>query len=376
MHLSLTMLQLYDFMLAVKENGEPLLSDALRLKEIPSLYGIRAIAAFVVLLWHFGLTWADGSFAVICFFVLSGFLITFLLIQEYERTGAISIRKFYARRSLRILPASYVFLLCWAVLRTVAGKGIHWPQWLAALTYTRNYYQGLYRPDPPQVLHFWSLAVEEQFYLLWPPLFLVALKRRANVTGWLVGFFSVVVALRLALCWLGVNGEYIYTAFETRADALALGCLIAVLACRGSETRFLAFSPLTGVIWFMLVVIVKLVMSHFGRFAIALYMSVLPLAFAGILVCAIRYHKHRLYSWLNTRPMRYLGLLSYSLYLYHPIGNSLAQRHGNGTLLAAGLGVGLAIASYHVVEKPFLRLKGRWTVVEPSSKTTAVVNRF
>jgi peptidoglycan/LPS O-acetylase OafA/YrhL len=131
------------------------LSAAVSAKEIPSLNGIRAIASFAVMFYHLGWRWSDGPFAVVCFFVLSGFLITHLLLGEYGRTGTVSIKSFYVRRSLRILPACYGYLACWGALRILAGRGIDWGQFLSAALYVRNYYEAIMMPAHPALVHTW-----------------------------------------------------------------------------------------------------------------------------------------------------------------------------------------------------------------------------
>jgi peptidoglycan/LPS O-acetylase OafA/YrhL len=128
--------------------------------EIPSLYGIRGIAAMTVVLSHIGVPASNAMYAVICFFVLSGFLITHLLLVELDRTADISLRRFYLRRALRIFPAFYGYALCYVLGRLVLKLPIDWPVLISCLTYTSNYFFAFSGHPLATMLHTWSLAVE------------------------------------------------------------------------------------------------------------------------------------------------------------------------------------------------------------------------
>ena len=136
-------------------------------RHLPGLDGLRALSVFTVIAYHAGAP-VPGDLGVSAFFVLSGFLITWLLMKELEETGRISLRDFYARRTLRIFPAYYVFIIGSLVLDT--ARGFPWPgeMTLSAFTYTVNYYNAIRGHPSTGIAHAWSLAVEEQFYLLWP----------------------------------------------------------------------------------------------------------------------------------------------------------------------------------------------------------------
>ena len=131
---------------------------------------------------HLGLTWMPAGLGVLAFFVLSGFLITWLLLKEHERYGSISLRLFYIRRSLTIFPAFYVYAAIVIGGLLVVGGRIVWPQVAASLLYVNNYYQAIYGDPNTGLSHTWSLGVEEQFYLLWPVVFVSLLRRPQK--GW------------------------------------------------------------------------------------------------------------------------------------------------------------------------------------------------
>src|SRR5664280_3750068 len=157
------------------------------LSRLPSLDGWRAFSIAMVLGSHstfaagFPKTWHplfnlafDGNLGVRCFFLISGFLITWLMIIEADRSGRVNLRHFYARRALRILPVYFGFLLVIALLQWMTPFVLSRHIWLCNLTFTRNFVEGDFTTD-----HLWSLSVEEQFYLLWPGIFL-ALGMTAN----------------------------------------------------------------------------------------------------------------------------------------------------------------------------------------------------
>ena len=130
-------------------------------REIPSLYGIRGVAAMSVVLYHLKVPGFSGPFAVICFFVLSGFLITHLLLREQDRTGTISLLGFYRRRAFRILPAFFGFIAVYVVARLLLHLPIDWETIGWSVAYLNNYHYGAHALN-----HCWSLSVEEQFYAL------------------------------------------------------------------------------------------------------------------------------------------------------------------------------------------------------------------
>jgi peptidoglycan/LPS O-acetylase OafA/YrhL len=207
------------------------LESALRLKHIPGLDAIRAVAVSMVVFMHFGyLPTATGELGVMMFFVLSGFLITRILLIEYRKNGTISLREFY-RRTLRIFPTFYACWLLETLLITFHREPIRWWEPWVSFFYLNDYARAIAGPAMTQyMLVSWSLAVEEQFYLLWPAVLLWMLVSRKN-TGRAVAFFILGVWLHRAILFVGfhVSYGYIYHAFDTRIDALMIGSLLAIL---------------------------------------------------------------------------------------------------------------------------------------------------
>lgn len=345
------------------------LSEVMRARHLPALDGLRAVAAFAVVAYHgrYYLGYYPPVDGVTIFFVLSGFLITTLLLKEWDAAGRISLRSFYVRRSLRIFPAYYVFVLCsWAI------DSLRHDAWspslgLAAVFYWVDYLNAFNGHEAGRsVAHAWSLAIEEQFYLLWPPLFTLLMRRgesalrRALVLAVVIGS-----AWRALLTGAGADESYLYNAFDTRFDNLAVGCLLATLvrddwfAALGRRLAAAALAPLVTI------VLMAAVLRGLGsgqRFAFGMVIYCLPIAV--LLVQLLQLHPYLLWRWLDSAPMRFLGNLSYSIYLYHLRALRVGTWFGafpTVVQLAIGVSVtiGVAAGSYFLVERPFLRIKDR-----------------
>jgi peptidoglycan/LPS O-acetylase OafA/YrhL len=347
------------------------LESGLSGKRLPALDGIRAVAVFLVIFYHAGIPGVPGGLGVLLFFVLSGFLITWLMLGEVERSRTVSLRKFYARRSLRIFPAFYayaMFILSYALLR---GRAVVWPQVVASLLYVNNYWQGLHGDPGTGFSHTWSLAVEEQFYLLWPAVFVMFCRNGRHLVRFLCVSIILVWVYRFLLV-PHVNQGYVYEAFDTRADSLLCGCLLAVVLRHHIWIRFfrgLCSGPAMGVMTILLLMASSLAELLAGtdyrdRFGFAIN-SVLA---AVLLTQAIALRATPLFAWLERRWVRYLGGISYSLYLWQQFAIPAAER----ALLPFGRGIAVvgetiaciaaASVSYFVIERPALRLKERFEV--------------
>ncbi|MCU1261348.1 MAG: acyltransferase 3, partial [Bryobacterales bacterium] len=194
------------------------------------LNGLRAISVFLVIIYHSGFENAPGGLGVLMFFVISGFLITWLLLKENTRKGTVSLKRFYARRSFRIFPAFYAYALLTVILLAAFHKRINVPQTMASLFYLANYYQALNGDPGTAFSHTWSLGIEEQFYLFWPLLFLKIRNRTALLVRVPLLLIVAVWIYRAILKFgLHVWQGYFYEAFDTRMDHLFIGCLLAIL---------------------------------------------------------------------------------------------------------------------------------------------------
>jgi peptidoglycan/LPS O-acetylase OafA/YrhL len=333
--------------------------------QIPALHGIRAIAVFLVILYHFGLPF-PGAHGVLIFFVLSGFLITWLLLKEHERSGSISLKGFYKRRILRIFPAFYFY---WAVLVSlllITGKNILWPHAVSSLFYLSNYYNAIFGDPNNGLSHTWSLAIEEQFYLLWPFVFSRLAHDLKKMTIVLIGIIGGVWVYRCILLFVfHVDQAYFYAAFDTRLDSLMMGCLLAVLMKRRvlmSVWRNVSRSPVLP-----LSTCALFVASIFAgpalipRYRDFIGFAVDPVLVAILIVQLIALSSTAYFGWLDWRPVRFLGDISYSLYLWQQLTLGLTSHLQFPMLarlsIALALTIMVASVSYYAVERPFLRLK-------------------
>ena len=363
----------------------PVLETNLRRATIPKLNGLRAIGAFIVVAYHYGLPYVPAGFGVLSFFVMSGFLITWLLLKEREKTGGVSLRAFYARRSLRIFPAFYVYWLAAIVLYGVAGLSINWPQAWASFFYVANYYQGLNGYPSSAFSHTWSLGIEEQFYLLWPAAFIVLTSRPRQMLAVLVGSIAAIDVYRIALHSIGVPEEYIYTALDTRLDHLLVGCAIAV------ALHHKLWVPLWNVIArreSLPLIVALLIGSIVSGNAYGFdYRNTIGFAIdpilIGLLLVRLLSIDDRETAWMDSRAVAYLGTISYSTYLYQqmllwPAGRILRSIGAPEviTFVVSTFAVwGAAALSYEVVERPFLRLKRLWSPDARQQSLRTVITR-
>jgi peptidoglycan/LPS O-acetylase OafA/YrhL len=353
----------------------------------PGLDGLRAVAIAGVLLYHAGFRWMPGGLlGVDLFFVISGFLITSLLVGELQRTGGIALVSFYGRRARRLLPALAVVLVV-----TTAGIALLSPHELArfrgdlvaSLGYVTNwwfivrhesYFVAAGRPSPFQ--HLWSLAVEEQFYLLWP-LGLLALWRSLTGSGRLLRVAAVaLLGAVLSAGWMavlavhhhlpyGADSSRVYFGTDTHASALLVGVAAAALLA-GTRGVLWQFRPpresaavdatggvaLLAVCWAMM---------RTSEFSPALYRGgfFLFAVVAAVAVVAASRPGSMLESALGSKPLRWVGTRSYGLYLWHwPLfvytrpQLDLPLTGAADAMLRLALTAALAEASYRLVERP------------------------
>ncbi len=357
-------------MKADKGNPSPAPPPWLYAGRIPSLDGLRACAVGAVVLAHahqthgFPNIWAlrvlgqCGHVGVDLFFVLSGFLITLLLGREYDRTESVALAHFYLRRVLRIIPAYIAYLATVAVLQFAGVAEVPAVDWLAAGTYTMNF---RHRPAW-EVGHTWSLSIEEHFYLLWPPLFALL---RARRLAWLLVILLVAEPLvRIAILIFAPHESAMTDLWTfTRLDCIAAGCLLAVL---GRSSRLQCQLDRVGKFWpaALLTLAAALTCSFLsGSFEVAVAPSMIALNLALIVWATAR----RAPRWLNGWVIAAVGVGSYSLYLWqqlflNPRREAWWTTFPQNVLLAALC----ALASYWLVERPFLRLKREPTKADPT----------
>lgn len=334
----------------------------------PALDGLRGAAILAVMGFHAAWTPQGGWAGVDIFFVLSGYLITRLLAAERATTGEIEIGRFYLRRLLRLGPALAALIVAELAYALIASDRQAVLQSVAfAATYTMNFNRAFgFAPDGFGTLgHTWSLAMEEQFYLLWPWLFLFIARRRPLV--WISGALIAIICWRFFLVLHGADPERTYNGFDTHADALLIGCAIALMPlsdrARGLVNRF-AFVPAFGLAAIILLMPHRTIEAQsWGLTAAAICSGLLIIAStqAGL--------AQRV---LSARPLVHLGRISYGFYLWHfpilKIGGSYLGRSWPATLVLLGVSYLVALASYRFIERPFLRLKTRVASIKNSDR--------
>lgn len=351
----------------------------MRAEHYPSLNGLRGLSILLVLYGHVERTdgfplplstslWGDlGYLGVKVFFVISGFLITGLLLDEHAQHGRISLRRFYARRTLRIFPAFYSFIVVAALLSMYNVITLPWQDLIIAATYIKNltYGQSWY------VEHTWSLAVEEQFYLLWPmliiilrphwrcivPLAVVALAPWLRLYAWRhpEAIANILPDLLMPFPHALIAGF----------DAIAMGCLLAfVKHWLVDNKKYLQF---TGSVYFWLLPILGISMnrwlSHPIGHGVWMAETILNVTIAICIERFIRLPNRRSGQFLNSSTMVWIGTLSYSIYLWQQL---FLNRHTTSWIASFPQNLvfvfTVACVSYYGIERTFLKIKQRFQV--------------
>jgi peptidoglycan/LPS O-acetylase OafA/YrhL len=356
---------------------------------IGALDGVRGIAILLVLAFHFawaGISQFDlhyrflsimtfGWCGVDLFFVLSGFLITGILYDQ--RHSNHYFRSFYARRILRIFPLYYGALLSVALLKALwwqpqwGSWGTRSPLWLDF--YLTNFVIAAngWSAVGDGLAHFWSLAVEEHFYLVWPFLVLLGTRRQLMAAAAALAVFAL--ALRSFLLLSGTTAEAVFVLTPARIDALAIGalCSLAIRGPGGSNILRLAIvAMLSCGFCVLLIVVVRHTLSNYDIVMETLGLTLLALTFGGVILTGVMWQPFKIV--LNLGILRWFGRYSYGLYVWHQIIIFILFQPAIRNLLGVqrtttastfyilstfALVMLVSVASYHLWEKPFLSLK-------------------
>lgn len=323
----------------------------------PSLDGLRAVAVLAVVAFHCQVPYASGgSIGVDVFFVLSGYLITSILRAELKETGSISLRRFYWRRALRLWPPLLLMLAGFAI-----ASPILFPEAdvlghvLLAGLYLSDYSFAFWR-QPAWLGHTWSLAVEEHFYLIWPALMLLIAKLSVRqAVAVLALAFIVATAWRVVDLMAWGDFHRTYFRFDTRMSGLILGGLVAVLPWRPTDKEATWIGRMSGFVLGVALVAPRLI-------PIPLVWLVVDLAAAGFVLSLVSGHATTFGQMLSRPLLVYLGMISYSLYLWHVPMAVLLRDHFDPALtvlIVASLSIGIAALSWEFVEKPLKAMRER-----------------
>ncbi|WP_121866668.1 acyltransferase family protein [Glutamicibacter nicotianae] len=333
---------------------------------VSELDGIRALAVLAVMVFHArGSLMPGGFIGVDVFFVLSGYLITQILMREYDKHAKVSLVNFYMRRALRLLPAlfaaSAVLFALYTLFPSIPESQASKTGILGALTYSASWLAALDIADLGTMLPTWSLSVEEHFYLIWPVCFLLLIRgsRRWRQFTWipliLACFYPVVLYVAF-----GASIERIYYAPDTRAFQLLIGCALAMNYRR--LRRFISTPVFILSVAFLALFVFFENRLNFNSYAAGAIILV-PVASAAIVVHVVERRSRIVSQFLSLRPLVWVGQRSYGIYLWNvPLIGLLWFLGDSPAALAAKLVACFAIPglSYALLERPCLRLKDRW----------------
>jgi len=347
----------------------------------PSLDGLRAVAVLAVMSWHYVLPGVKGGFlGVDIFFVLSGFLITRLLVEEWELSSRIHLGRFYLRRMLRLFPALFLVLLVTLPIVPRIWTGY-------ALLYVTNWGILAGKLNSCAIMQLWSLSVEEQFYLVWPPLLLglLALKVPRRVIGAVVFLLAASSAAFKIVGWHDIDSwSRSYFGSDARADELLIGCGLALFMSwstvpqRTWFRRAVQVATIPALLWLGYLIVAsavywRLLYQQAGLTLAALATCILILQCLIAPVPGVR-------AFLAWPPLVVIGRMSYGLYLWHtPVAWVTDARHYDWVpilsrpvqfIVRVLLTFAIAGASYRFLELPLLKLKHRFS---PAERHTATI---
>jgi peptidoglycan/LPS O-acetylase OafA/YrhL len=328
-----------------------------RTKRLPGLDGLRAISIALVLISHSGglrpepadSLRSKGAFGVDIFFVLSGYLITHLLIAEESRFGVFDLRKFYLRRALRILPPAMLYLCCLTILGLLGVLALRPWDVIPCVFFFRNLTTGAGVTG-----HFWSLSIEEQFYLLWP--LTLSFVRSTHARLALIGALVVAAPFWRQLNIIVSSAQYVnFVRIDLKYDVLLIGCGLALIRSSGVrmpavlQSRYVPIVSLAGIIadlfWLEQLRVVRIFSPSMSYFCVAMLINYV-----------VEHPSGSLGTFLNWRLVVWLGALSYSLYIWQQLAFTLANNFGVAVIFA----LAMAALSYYVVERPFNSLRNRF----------------
>jgi peptidoglycan/LPS O-acetylase OafA/YrhL len=344
---------------------------------IPTLDGWRAVAILAVMASHAGHSYsaatgresffdriASGTHGVNLFFAISGLLITSRLLEEWDTSSRVSLKRFYTRRAFRILPPALLYLGVVALLGVLGLLPVVWSEFVAATLFFRNYLPVILGPNGAGFFtsHYWSLGVEEHFYLFWPALLLLAGRKRALpvaiVIAVLVAVWRHFEAWREIMLYNAIQPTY-FARSDTRIDSIMWG-VVAALALSRPEVRAFVERYLSTIVYLAFVALYGAIVYRYGTRPTFWEASIVPVLIVGTVLRP----QTMLGRVLENPAMRWIGRLSYSLYLwefffvYYPgVPSTLGVWQTFPLNLIAA--VVCATASYYLVERPLVRVGHR-----------------
>lgn len=334
-----------------------------RLERNPAFDGIRTLAIFLVLAVHCYLPELPGGFiGVDIFFVLSGYLITVLLLKEIGVTGQVDIWRFYVRRALRLTPPLLSLLVVYVVFAPFVWPEMSWLEHVGCATlaglYLSDYAYALAK-QPFYLVHTWSLAVEEHYYLLWPVV-LLFLQRLSKATA----ICTLIGAILVASIWRPLNLLYfldvvpVYFRFDAHYSGLAWGSLLAIADVRIGKR----FSDSVACLSLLVIAVGAATWVIEEPYYLIWGMPLTNMSAAALIV-AMQNGNGAVYRLFSFRPMAYLGQISYAIYLWHYPFARYLREHVDPHLafmIVVAISVPIAMLSWHLIEMPLQKLRHQY----------------
>ena len=349
---------------------------------IPSLDGLRAVSVLIVVSAHAGFGhFIPGGLGVTIFFFLSGYLITTLFIKEFEYTNSIAIPAFYARRMLRLFPPLLIALAIAYALTAMnlLSGGITVAGIASQLLYFANYHGIFFAtvdavPTGTGIL--WSLAVEEHFYLLYPFVVLAAIRLRLSPLVFVAFLITACLAILAWRCYLATGAKFnearTYYASDTRFDSIIFGCILALVANPALERRAERRLRIRdfGILVASLTLLFSTIIFRDPLFRETIRYTLQGIALCPIFYYAIKYPDHHFFAWLNSKPIRRIGVYSYAIYLIHfVVLNFMFEQvpyflESSALSFVGGLAISIAFAFLvdRFVDSYFRRLRHRFRI--------------
>ncbi len=338
--------------------------SVLRDSRLPCIDALRFIAATIVIIDHGGIKFSAGD-GVQFFLILSGFLFTWLFCIEWEKTKTLDVRRFFLRRFMRLMPAFWCARAFTVIAKGALGLPIDWAHLSSVLFFYGNYYNAFNHHPHTGFDIYWTLSLQEQFYLVWPWAFLFLIRRGKRAAwGVVLGAIATVCLYRSYLFYSGlVDSSYLYNAFELRVDSMLMGALAALFVRYFMSDKHVAIiqsRPWLPFLFIGLLTLYRIYIAPSYRYGwgYTLHAAIIAMLMVQLMLLA----KHRYWSWLESPVICFGGLISYSMYLYHGWGLALGGRF-TGLPLIGRIAVGfvvtvaLAIPSYYLVERTGMRLR-------------------
>lgn len=329
----------------------------------PALDGLRGVAIVLVLLSHAHVPLFDGAFfGVDLFFVLSGFLITSLLLLEYHAHGRLEYWHFYRRRFFRLMPALVLFLLAYCLVAPLLWPGLDdvYQDALVSILYLADYGIAFF-DSPGTLLHMWSLSVEEHFYLIWPPLLVLLLRSSRPGAVWRPIALLYLLSWLWRVLWVLQDQPFyeIFFRFDTRASGLLAGALLAALMVEKPPFIDWLRARLAHILWLPLLIPLLMQLGWDNHSAMVWGLTVVELA-AVVLLVAAQQRSGLVYDMLNAPVLVRLGTLSYGIYLWHyPVVRYLRADYAWPVVVLLGLLISTALSalSFYTLERWAMRYR-------------------